>query len=115
MFFQIKSFSTLSCPEDWIDSDFGCFHFAKKEAGALDYFQAQEHCVKKGGGLAEIKDKRTQLFLAIEAKKKNRGNYHWWIGAQILPNYQKVSIHFLKMNVIPLVNKHYGNGFSLRG
>ena len=43
-----------------------------------------------GGGLAEIKDKKTQLFLSIEAKKKKRGNYHWWIGAQILPDYQEV-------------------------
>ena len=47
--------------------------------------------LKKGGSLAEIRDERTQRFIAMHAKMAKHGNHHWWIGAQILPDYQKVT------------------------
>ena len=47
--------------------------------------------LKKGGSLAEIRDERTQRFITMHAKMAKHGDHHWWIGAQILPDYQKVT------------------------
>ena len=43
-----SNFQTYSCPKDgdWIESSYGCFHFAKK-AGPLNFFDAQHHCEQK--------------------------------------------------------------------
>ena len=41
--------------------------------------------------MAEIRDKKTQRFITMHAKMAKHGDHHWWIGAQILPDYQKVT------------------------
>ena len=42
--------------------------------------------------MAEIRDKKTQRFITMHAKMAKHGDHHWWIGAQILPDYQKVKV-----------------------
>ena len=47
--------------------------------------------------MAEIRDKKTQRFITMHAKMAKHGDHHWWIGAQILPDYQKVTYCTIKL------------------
>jgi hypothetical protein len=68
----------FSCPENWIDSEQGCFFFANEELG-MDWHRAVDYCKDLDAYLAEVLDNEIQTLLATEASLLPPTN--WWIGA----------------------------------
>ena len=77
----------LRVDDEWIEPDGGdlnqIYHFGKN-AGGMDWFDADRYCESKGGFLAEPASALEQNFLAGQAEKIPAAN--WWIGLRETEN-----------------------------
>lgn len=71
--------TTKTCPEGWLDSPEGCFHFAT-EVETKTWDEAVEYCQALGGYLAEVLNEESQRFLVAEATALGEST-NWWLGA----------------------------------
>jgi hypothetical protein len=69
----------FSCPEGWLDSPEGCFHFAT-DVETKTWDEAVEYCQELGGYLAEVLNEESQRFLVAEATALGEST-NWWLGA----------------------------------
>ena len=67
-----------TCPDDWLDSDHGCFYFAN-EVGSMTWNEATEYCESQNAYLAEVLTYETQTFLEFHGTSLPATN--WWVGA----------------------------------
>ena len=67
-----------TCPEDWLDSDHGCFNFAN-EVESMTWHEAKVYCESQNAYLAEVLTSEAQTFLEIHGTSLPATN--WWLGA----------------------------------
>ena len=67
-----------TCPDDWLDSDHGCFNFAS-EVDSMTWHEAKDYCESQNAYLAEVLTSEAQTFLEIHGTSLPATN--WWLGA----------------------------------
>ena len=75
---KIRSIKFCSCPENWINSEHGCFFFATGEE-SMTWYDAIEYCQGLDAYLAEVLNNETQILLETHASLLPPTN--WWLGA----------------------------------
>lgn len=73
----------IEVDQDWIQpekSEEILYHFANQEVNAMNWYEANDYCLDKGGYLAEPHNSEETEFLKNFASKFP--NVNWWIGAR---------------------------------
>ena len=70
-----------SCPDNWINSEQGCFYFANEVEEGMTWYEAVDYCKGLDGYLAEVLNAETQSLLVAQAELLSQTQRHWWLGA----------------------------------